>query len=234
MKKNLNSMISRHSITDPITFIGDLFLPIFAKMHGAVYGFLLFGYEGFYWGWRYLYIHPYSSFLVEQGAKLTLNGQLRIGFRLKKKIPLPGRFRTGITLLKNSELITGKDVRIISGATIHALEGAYISIGDRTFVSYDSQIVAKKSIIIGSDCAISWNVTILDSDLHIISNRKLENPVVIGNHVLVGHGASILAGVKIGDGVIVGAGSVVTHDIPAGAVVAGVPAKIIRKGVEWQ
>lgn len=52
--------------------------------------------------------------------------------------------------------------------------------------------------------------------------------VVIGSDVWIGHGALISSGVKIGDGAVVGAQSVVTHDVPPYAIVAGVPAKIIR------
>jgi len=50
-------------------------------------------------------------------------------------------------------------------------------------------------------------------------------PVQIGRHVWIGGGAILLPGVRIGDGAIVGAGSVVTRDVPAGAIVKGNPAR---------
>ena len=53
-------------------------------------------------------------------------------------------------------------------------------------------------------------------------------PIVIGNDVWIGAGTIVLPEVKIGDGAIIGAGAVVTHDVPAYAVVAGVPARILR------
>ena len=53
--------------------------------------------------------------------------------------------------------------------------------------------------------------------------------VVIGNDVWIGAGAIILNGVTIGDNSVVGAGSVVTHDVPKNTIVAGNPAKILRK-----
>lgn len=54
------------------------------------------------------------------------------------------------------------------------------------------------------------------------------NCVIINNDVLIGAYTILLPGVTVGDGAIVGAGSVVTHNVPAYAVVAGVPAKILK------
>jgi acetyltransferase-like isoleucine patch superfamily enzyme len=53
-------------------------------------------------------------------------------------------------------------------------------------------------------------------------------PVVIGRGVWIGRGAAVLAGVRIGDGAVVAANAVVTHDVPAGAVVGGVPARPLK------
>lgn len=58
------------------------------------------------------------------------------------------------------------------------------------------------------------------------------NPVVIEDNVLIGANAVILEGVRVGEGAVVAAGSIVTKDVPTGAVVAGVPAKIIKQSSE--
>jgi acetyltransferase-like isoleucine patch superfamily enzyme len=63
--------------------------------------------------------------------------------------------------------------------------------------------------------------------------RSTRAPIIIGDDVLIGSRATILKGVTIGDGAIVGAGSVVTRSVPARALVAGNPARVIRRDVSW-
>ena len=84
-------------------------------------------------------------------------------------------------------------------------------------------------ITIGDDVTMSIRVTVM---AHDASTKKTLDytkigRVHIGNHVFIGANATILPGVTIGDYAVIGAGSVVTHDIPARTVAAGVPAKVI-------
>lgn len=110
---------------------------------------------------------------------------------------------------------------------------AKVSIGERTYLGRRTELHCDERIEIGAGCAISWDVQIIDSDQHAIDGVIATAPIRIGDHVWIGQRASILKGVTIGDGAIVAAGSLVTGDVPAGSLVAGVPAKLLRESVTW-
>ncbi|RIE05399.1 acyltransferase [Cohnella faecalis] len=112
-------------------------------------------------------------------------------------------------------------------------ETAVIEIGDHTFLNRRSEVMCKRHVKIGSHCAISWDVTITDTDYHAIEGTEPTRPVVIGDHVWIGSRATILKGVTIGAGAVVAAGAVVSKDVPARTLVAGVPAKVVRENVSW-
>lgn len=107
--------------------------------------------------------------------------------------------------------------------------------GDRVQINDSCHIACAKSISIGTDCLIASRVYITDHDHSIPEIGKMESlltlvcaPVSIGARVWIGEGVAVLKGVTIGDDVVIGANSVVTRNIPSGAIVAGVPAKILR------
>jgi len=115
-----------------------------------------------------------------------------------------------------------------------------IVIGDRTWIGDDVHISAINKILIGNDVLIGKKVTITDN-AHGSSNiaamsipptdRPLisKGPVLICDRVWIGDKVTILSGVQIGINVVIGANSVVTKDLPANSIAAGVPAKIIHK-----
>ena len=146
--------------------------------------------------------------------------------------------KTEITLADNAQLTLHGDVILYEGVGVRVTEGAQLAIGDHTYINRSASIDCTHEIKIGDYCAISDNVQILDSDFHPITyNGKtstMSKPVHIGNHVWIGRSAIILKGVTIGDGAIVGAGSIVTRDVPAGCLVAGNPARVIKENVEWE
>jgi acetyltransferase-like isoleucine patch superfamily enzyme len=112
-------------------------------------------------------------------------------------------------------------------------ESSLIEIGDDVGVSGCS-ITAWHHIKIGNRVLIGSGALIIDNDLHPIvaegrrySKQIHAEEVVIGNDVFIGARSIVLKGVHIDDGAIVGAGAVVTKDVPAFAIVAGNPARIV-------
>ncbi|MFZ5647868.1 MAG: acyltransferase [Bacillota bacterium] len=85
-------------------------------------------------------------------------------------------------------------------------------------------------VTIGDNCVIGYNSTILCHEFLIHEYRTGE--VVIGKEVMIGANATILPGVRIGDGAVVGAGALVNRDVPPGALVAGVPARVANRTKE--
>lgn len=95
-------------------------------------------------------------------------------------------------------------------------------IGKGFYIGHFSGIVISPSAIIGDNCNISQGVTI-----GVSGRGDKRGSATIGNGVYIGPGAKIVGKVTIGDNVAIGANAVVTKDIPAGAVVAGIPAQVI-------
>jgi acetyltransferase-like isoleucine patch superfamily enzyme len=108
--------------------------------------------------------------------------------------------------------------------------GATVHLGSNSYIAGSGKIIATREIHIGDDVAISWGVTVLDSNLHEDGRiRRDPGPVRVGNRVWIGHGASIMPGVTIGDDAIVAARACVTKDVAPGETVAGVPATPLRR-----
>jgi acetyltransferase-like isoleucine patch superfamily enzyme len=115
------------------------------------------------------------------------------------------------------------------------LPDAVIRIGKHTFLNRRCEIVARRAVTIGSGCWIAWDVSISDSDLHQLEGAAPATaPVSIGDRVWIGSRVTILKGVTVGDGAVIAAGAVVTKDVPPGALVGGVPARVLRDGVSWR
>ncbi len=140
-------------------------------------------------------------------------------------------------------LRVGSDVTLWR-ASIAPDRDAVIEIGDGTYVA-NASLVATARITIGARCLIAGGVTVADSDFHPLGpaarvadsialspagDRRQRppmdvRPVVIEDDVWIGWNATILKGVRVGAGAVVEPGAVVTRDVPAGARVAGNPAR---------
>lgn len=105
-------------------------------------------------------------------------------------------------------------------------------IGEGTWIGAFAVVDGSGGLRIGRGCDVSCGVQIYthSSVRRCVTGRRYPDvdraPVTIGDHVFLGANAVVQMGVTIGDGAVVGAGAVVTRDVPAGAIVTGVPAKV--------
>lgn len=150
-----------------------------------------------------------------------------------------------IRFKNNCRVIVG-DNSSIEGQILFDRENATVIIGDRSFIG-GSMLVCSQEISIGDDVLIAWGCTIVDHNSHSLYWEERKDdvinwaqgkkdwthvkmaPVKIGNKAWIGFNVIILKGITIGEGAVIGAGSVVTKDVEPFTVVAGNPAKMIKK-----
>jgi len=131
------------------------------------------------------------------------------------------------------------------GCKIRVHEGE-VEIGAKTVMGQECTISAFQRIAIGRECIIADRVMLIDFDHGVTEVERpirlqgiYKRDVRIGHNVWIGYGACVLRGVAVGNNAIVGTSAVVTRDVPDNAVVAGVPARIIRmrdapRTLRWQ
>jgi acetyltransferase-like isoleucine patch superfamily enzyme len=153
-------------------------------------------------------------------ARFGANCDIRSGFRL--------------LMLGKGSVHVGPGCVIDRDATIEC-RGSLL-VGSRSVFGHHVTIGVRDSVRIGSDCLIAEMVSIRDHDHGFYDLARpmwkqapLTAPIDIGDDVWIGSKATITRGVHIGRGAIVGANAVVVHDVPAGAIVGGIPARIIRE-----
>jgi acetyltransferase-like isoleucine patch superfamily enzyme len=135
-------------------------------------------------------------------------------------------------------LVLGRWVHVGDGSALRAHEGT-LRVGDKVVIGRDSQVNCWLDVEIGASTLISDDVYVCDFDhrtedltVPIKDQGIAKSPVRIGPDVWIGTKATVLRGVRIGQGAVLGANTVVTGDVPAYAVVAGVPARVVRSRLE--
>jgi len=106
--------------------------------------------------------------------------------------------------------------------------GAYVFIGRGSEFDVQERVSVGDHTLIAPGCFITDHGHGISDELRVDQQAGTAKPVIIGNDVWLGAKVTVLAGVTIGDGAIVGADAVVTRDVPAMAIVTGIPAKIQR------
>lgn len=165
---------------------------------------------------------------------------------------------TGVTIARDAKIQASR-VMLTPGCSLHVgarsiveaaidfeRDDATVVIGANTYVGASTLRCAGR-IEIGDDVEIAWNCSIVDHDWESLvwEQRRIDmrrwytakkdwthvpiEPVRIANRALIGFNVIILKGVQIGEGAVVGVGSVVTKDVAPYTVVAGAPARVVRR-----
>lgn len=148
------------------------------------------------------------------------------------------------SILENSgTIIINGNAQIGAGSKISVMEGGVLELGSDFSITGQSQIICGKHIKFGNRCLMSWDILVMDTDFHKItekSGNKILNPpapIIIGDHVWIGCRTTILKGVEIADNAIIAAGATITRSITDKNVIyggSGKDAGIIRRDVEWK
>jgi acetyltransferase-like isoleucine patch superfamily enzyme len=168
--------------------------------------------------WRYLW----RRLLTPAGWRWQTDGLLFLGKRLEIQIARRGTVRFG------------RLVWIGDGTKIRCHEGEVV-IGKKTVLGQECTISAYKHVRIGEQCVIADRAMFIDFDHGVVEVERpirvqgiYKRDVDVGSNVWIGYGACILRGVRVGDNSVIGTYAVVTRDVPANAVVGGIPAKVLR------
>jgi acetyltransferase-like isoleucine patch superfamily enzyme len=173
-----------------------------------------------------------SSLLSNAAAVVRARYYLRSAQALGPRVRL-----WGIPMIKNEgELLIGDNVRLASGVSTLELSvgpGGRLEIGDRVLINHGCSLGATKLVRIGERCNIGSQSILIDNAFHQLDpERRNEQPepapVVLESNVWLAARVIVLPGVTIGRNSVIGAGSVVTRDIPADVLAAGIPARVIR------
>ena len=139
-----------------------------------------------------------------------------------------------LQIAPSARLVLGRWSWVGHGCKIRVHEGE-VRIGAKTVLGQECTISAFQSVSIGRECIFADKVMLIDFDHGIVEVERpirvqgiYMRPVEVGSNCWIGYGACVLRGVRVGDNSVLGTYAVATKDIPANAVTAGIPAKVIR------
>jgi acetyltransferase-like isoleucine patch superfamily enzyme len=171
---------------------------------------------------RLLYRYLWRRLLTPAGWRWETDGPVFFGRRLELQIAKRGKIRFG------------RFVWIGDGTKIRCHEGEVV-LGPKTVLGQECTISAYRRVRIGEQCVVADRAMFIDFDHGVVDVERpirvqgiYKREVEVGSNVWVGYGACLLRGVHVGDNAVVGTNSVLTKDIPANAVVGGVPARLLR------
>lgn len=155
----------------------------------------------------------------------------------RQAVPLDNQILGLIDFGGTRRITIGHNCRIYKRVRLETDQHGEIIIGDNVVISSGTVIVARERVTIASYAMIGEYCSIRDqnhhvrSDGHIRTSGFITSRITIGADAWIGRGCAVLKGVNIGEGAVVGANSVVTRDVPAMEIWAGIPAAFLgRRG----
>lgn len=139
----------------------------------------------------------------------------------------------------SGDIILDGKVSLGSGSRISVASDAVLRFGDNFSMTGNSSIVCQKDISFGNDCLLSWDILIMDSNFHQITNMQNDtinapSPIRIGNHVWIGCRSTILKGVTIADNTVIAAGAIITKSLPATYTIYGGNNLKLKSNINWK
>lgn len=190
------------------------------------------------------YAKGFDDFVVGKNVltRIDRDAEVEIGSRF---VVGADSFPASHVNLRNSKLeidadatftVSGRAGRAVVGPGSVVYVSGEFSMGS-SYINSDARIICNNRVSIGDNCAIAWNVQLIDNDQHTIrvngERRRNTEPIVIEDNAWIGHDVTVKKGVTVGSGAVVASNSVLTDDVPPRSVVAGVPATVLREDIEW-
>lgn len=172
-------------------------------------------------------------YLVIKSLFIFLIYKIKFNKRIKMNALNSIKGKLLIEMFPGANCTIGKFLMIQGPLYIKCTDNAILSIGNRVFFNHNCSITCSQDIRIGDNCMFANNLVIVDHDHRVdidgVKEELVSKPVIIEDNVWCGANVTILKGVHIGQGAVVAAGAVVTHDVPANMVVAGIPARCVER-----
>ncbi len=182
-------------------------------------------------------IYAACGIKISSQAKLKLGGRITFG-NPDKNGAIVSRLPINFFIGKDAKVEVEHSVSIGPGVNIIVKDSAKLRIGAGTYFTSDLHLEVMNAVNIGSNCAISWGVTIIDDNHHQVlpatPTTAFSKQVTIGDQVWIGCNATILEGTMIGNDSIVAAGSVVKGVFPANVLIGGNPARVLKEAINWK
>jgi acetyltransferase-like isoleucine patch superfamily enzyme len=171
---------------------------------------------------RLLFRYLWRRLLTPAGWRWETDGPVFFGRGLQIQIAKRGTVRFG------------RFAWIGDGTKIRCHEGEVV-IGAKTVLGQECTISAYRRVRIGEQCVIADRAMFIDFDHGIVEVERpirvqgiYKRDVEVGSNVWIGYGACVLRGVRVGDNSVLGTYAVITRNVPANAIVGGIPAKVLR------